>query len=265
MMSLADLQDRFQRHIVHDDRAITADIVGPDERFRRDRLGIYYSAYRLRLRAALAVDYPVLNAFVLQRRFEELASAYIDAHPSTSRNLRWFGCAMAEFLRSDPRFRGEPVLAELAEFEWAQGLAFDATDAPQLDFEALASRPADDWPHLRFLPHPSLQLLESRWNVVEIWHAHRNNAVLPAAARHQQQGTIAVWRKAYKTYFRTLEPDEAWLWCVVAGKASFSTACARLATRMDDDAAAAQRAAALLRCWVNDGWIESTELARTNR
>ena len=260
MRELAELQDRFQRYIVHADEAASADIGGPDPSYRQARMAIYYQAYRLRLRATLAVDYPVLNAFLAQRRFEDLASAYIDAHPSMSRNLRWFGYAMAEFLRSDPQFRGEPVLGELAEFEWAQGLAFDAIDAPQLDVEALASRPAIDWPQLRFVPHPSLLLIESRWNVVEIWHAHRNNAALPAATRHKQRGIIAVWRRAYKTYFRTLEPDEAWLWRIIAGKASFSAACARLAARMHDDTGAARRAAGLLRSWVNDGWIQSIEL-----
>lgn len=265
MSSLAELQDRFHRYIVHTEDAANADISGPDPAYRQARLEIYHRAYRLRLSAVLAVDYPVLQAFVSQRRFEELASAYIEAHPSMSRNLRWFGHAMPEFVRTDPRFRREPVLGELAEFEWAQGLAFDATDAPQLDFEALASCPASDWPHLRFVPHPSLRLVGSRWNVVEIWHAHRNNADLPLATRSQQRGTIAVWRQAYKTYFRTLEPDEAWLWRMFAGKASFSAACSRLAARMQDDTAAAQRVAGLLRCWVNDGWIQSTELASAER
>jgi len=260
MRPLAELQDRFHRYIVQTEAAASADIAGPDPAYRQARLEIYHRAYRLRLSAVLSVDYPVLNAFVSQRRFEELASAYIEAHPSMSRNLRWFGYAMPEFVRNDPRFRGEPVLGELAEFEWAQGLAFDAADAPQLGFEALASRPASDWPHLRFAPHPSLRLVGSRWNVVEIWHAHRNNTALPAATRHQRPGTIAVWRRDYKTYFRTLEPDEAWLWRIIAGNAPFSAACARLAERMGDDAGAAQRAAGLLRNWVNDGWIQSIEL-----
>jgi len=262
MKELAKLQDRFQRDIVHADDAASGDIAGPCPAYRQERMAIYFHAYRLRLRAALALDYPVLNAFVSQHRFEELANAYIAAHPSVSRNLRWFGYALPGFLRSHRQFRTEPVLGELAEFEWAQGLAFDACDAPQLDFEALASRPATDWPFLRFVPHASLQLVESRWNVVEIWHAHRDNIDLPGANRHQRRDTIAVWRKDYKTYFRTLEPDEAWLWRVISSNASFSAACAQLAERIGDDSAAAQRAAGLLRDWVNDGWIQSIELDR---
>jgi hypothetical protein len=260
--SLAELQERFQRHLVPADQAAHADIAGPDDAYRQARLGIYFRAYRLRLIATLATDYPALQSFLNDGRFEQLANAYIEAHPSMSRNLRWFGRSLPDFLRSDRRFSNQPILGELAEFEWAQGLAFDAPDAGQLDFETLASVPATQWPYLCFLPHPSLHLVESRWNVVAIWHAHRNETSLPAATSQQQCGTIAVWRKDFKTYFRTLEDDEARLWRILADGAGFSEACSRLAEQMDeDDAGAAQRAAGLLRCWVNDGWIEKVDYA----
>jgi len=266
MTSLAELQVRLQRYIVHDDGAVSTDIAGPNDRYRQARLGIYYRAYRLRLIEALAVDYPVLKAFVKDDRFEALATAYIEAWPSMTRNLRWFGDALPGFLRNDERFSHDPILAELAEFEWAQGLAFDAADAPQLGFEALAAIPANDWPNLRFVAHPSLQLIESRWNVVEIWHAHRDNKILPPATRHQRAGAIAVWRKDYRTYFRSLDHDEDWLWRTLASGATFSEACSLFVVRMDcGDAGAAQRSAELLRCWVGEGWIETIDIATHDR
>jgi hypothetical protein len=178
-----------------------------------------------------------------------------------TRNLRWFGEGMAEFLRNDARFSAEPVLAELAGFEWAQGLAFDAADATQLDFDALASVPPEDWPHLRFVGHTSLQLIQTQWNVVAIWHAQRENRALPPATRLEQPATIGVWRKDDQTYFRSLDRDEAWLWRSLAGGTTFGDACSRLALRMDsDDAGAAQSAASLLRTWVNEGWIQAVSL-----
>ena len=261
MASLAELQDRFQRHIVHNDDGVTGDISGPDDAYRQERLLIYYRAYRLRLIAALAVDYPALKAFVDEQRFEELASTYIEARPSMVRNLRWFGDAMSGFLRNDPRFSGKAILAELAEFEWAQGLAFDASDATQLSFDELASVPAEHWPQLHFVAHPSLHLVASQWNVIAIWHAHRDNKPLPPATRQEQAGTIAVWRKDYKTYFRSLDRDEAWLWRALAAGTAFSEACSRLAAKMDmDETGAAQRAAQLLRSWVEEGWIQGFDI-----
>ena len=35
MASLAELQDRFQRHIVHNDNGVTGDISGPDDAYRQ--------------------------------------------------------------------------------------------------------------------------------------------------------------------------------------------------------------------------------------
>ena len=106
-----------------------------------------------------------------------------------------------------------------------------------------------------------MQLVESNWNVVAIWHAHRDDKRLPAAGRHEQPGTIGVWRRDYKTYFRTLDQDEAWLWRTLVDGTGFSAACAQFAATLGvDDASAAQRAAQLLRSWVDDGWIQAFDM-----
>jgi hypothetical protein len=257
MKALTGLQSRFQRYLIDGDPAVVSDIAGPDDGYRHTRLRIYYSAYRLRLIAALAVDYPALKAFVGESAFENLAAAYIDARPSTYRNLRWFGGALSAFLANDPAFSPQPVLAELAEFEWAQGLAFDADDAPQSSFEKIATVPPAEWPGLRFIAHPSLHLIESRWNVIAIWHAHRDQHEMPEPFESEQTSTIAVWRRDFKTYFRTLDRDETWLWHTFAGGAGFGDACADFAAETGAaDADAAQRAAGLLRGWVDEGWIQ---------
>lgn len=258
MKTLTGLQERFQQHVTSGDKAVIEEITGPDDAYRQARLGIYYSAYRLRLTAALAVDYPALKAFLGDSGFDDMAAAYIDTCPSTVRNLRWFGDAMASFLRNDTKYSQQSVLAELAEFEWAQGLAFDAADAPQTSFEQIASVAPPDWPELRFIAHPSLQLVASHWNVIAIWHAHRDQQEMPSPSRREQADTIAVWRKDYKTYFRTLDRDEAWLWRTFADGTGFGEACANFtAMTGKEDADAAQRAAGLLRNWVDEGWIQN--------
>ena len=55
--------------------------------------------------------------------------------------------------------------------------------------------------------------------------------------------------------------DEASLWRTLAGGTAFSEACSRLATNMEmDEAGAAQRAAQLLRSWVEEGWIQGFDI-----
>lgn len=261
---LSQLQSAMQQHIVENDSAILREVTGPDDAFRQTRLRIYYSAYRLRLAAALATDYGALKHWVGDTRFDKLALAYLEAHPSPFRNLRWFGRAMAKFLREDPRFGGEPVLSELAEFEWTQGLAFDAVDAPHLTFDDLASVPPEDWANIRFIPHTSLHLITAQWNVIPIWHAHANGEALPKAKSGEQANVIAVWRHDYKSYFRTLDPVESMLWQMLAEGTSFGDACAALATATNmSEEQAPMRAAQQLRQWVDDGWIQSCEVAKT--
>jgi hypothetical protein len=264
MSSLDGLQNHFQHYILEEDPTFLSEIAGSDDAYRQTRLGIYYSAYRLRLIATLGVDFEVLQAFVGESRFRELALAYVQAHPSAFRNLRWYGDAMGRFLRDDARFNPEPILSELAGFEWAQGLAFDSTDAPQLGFEDLASVPPGDWADIRFIQHPSLHLVTPNWNVVAIWHAHKDGATLPAAVSSEQANVIAVWRKDYQSYFRTLERDESLLWQVLANGTGFGDACEELvaATNLNEEEAP-QRAAQLLRTWVEEGWIQSHEIPRT--
>jgi hypothetical protein len=265
MVSLDGLQNRFQHYLLEEDPAFLREIAGADDAYRQTRLGIYYTAYRLRLVATLAVDYEILKAFVGESRFGEIALAYVHTHPSTFRNLRWYGASMADFLREDARFKDEPVLSQLAEFEWAHGLAFDATDAPHLSFDDLAAVPPENWADIRFTQHPSLCLVTPNWNVVDIWHAHKDGKNVPAAVSSEQANVIAVWRRDYKSYFRTLETDESILWRMLANGTSFGEACAELpATTNTSEEDAPLRAAQLLRGWVDAGWIQSYEIAQTS-
>ncbi len=261
MTSLDGLQSHFQHYILEEDPTFLREIAGADDAYRQTRLGVYYTAYRLRLVAALAVDYEILQALVGETRFGEIGLAYVQVRPSKFRNLRWYGAAMADFLREDARFKDEPLLSQLAEFEWAHGLAFDAPDAPHLSFDELAAVPPEDWGDIQFIPHPSMQMVTPNWNVVDIWHAHKDGSEVPEAISSEQPNVIAVWRKDYKSYFRTLESDESLLWQTLANGTGFGVACAELAASSDlNEEEAPLRAAQLLRGWIDEGWIQAYKI-----
>src|SRR3954470_15703051 len=97
---LAATQLLLQAGILAGDCAIEREIQGEDDDFRSVRLGIYHDAYRLRLVEVLGKDYPVLRKYLGDESFDGAALAYLTAHPSTFRNVRWFGRRFAEFLRS---------------------------------------------------------------------------------------------------------------------------------------------------------------------
>ena len=260
MSALPRTQDLFQRYVIHGAQEVMREISGPDEAFRSTRLKIYYDAYRLRLIEALATDYETLKAYLGDDQFDSVARAYIDAHPSVFRNVRWFGGRLAQFMREDQRYVDYPVLAELAEFEWTLALAFDAEDSPPLTFDSLARVALDQWPRIQFLAQPSLRTIELHWNVMAIWHAINDESTPPQPQASDRAVAVAIWRKEFAPYFRSLEADETTLWSCMRDGGTFSEACAALAGCVDADVAP-QRAAAYLRRWVDDGWLKDFALS----
>ena len=260
MSALTGTQARFQAYVLAGDDGIVADIAGADDAFCRTRLDIYYNAYRLRLAEALATDYEVLKACIGDEAFDAIVGDYIDAHPSVFRNLRWFGGRLADFLRDEPRYAGKPLLADLARFEWTLGLAFDAADTAAVRFEEVAAVPPEAWAGLRFTPHPALHVIDLRTNAVAVWNGLKNadHGIAPESLPEPLQW--AIWRKQHSPYFRSLDADEAWALDAMRSNLGFGEICAGLCRWLAEEQAA-PRAAALLRGWVDEGWIASLETA----
>ena len=256
---LAATEARFQANVLADDPAIDAEIDGDSEAFRDTRLGIYRDAYRLRLIEVLGTDYEVLHKYLGDALFDAAARDYLAAHPSTFRNVRWFGARLAEFLRATPRYATHPVLAELAQFEWTLGLAFDSPDEGAVRFEEVAAVPPAAWSELRFSPHAALRVIDLRTNAVAIWKEidDKDSFEVEISA---EPVTWAIWRKQHSPFFRSLADDEAWALKAMLARASFGEICAGLCEWVAEEDAAA-RAAGLLRGWVEEGWIAELLIA----
>jgi Putative DNA-binding domain len=254
MSPLALTERDFQEFVMGSSTAIDAQIVGERD-FRQVRLGIYYDAYRLRLTEALSKDYEALSACLGTEAFDRMAGKYLSAFPSTFRNLRWFGGRLADFLATDPAYRDEPALAELARLEWAMGLAFDAPDDTALAFEALAAIAPEAWPELRFELHPSVQLLALRSNAVAMWHAVNDETDEEVAPKYEDAPTrYIVWRRELASYFRSAAADEAWAIEALHQGKPFAEICAGICEWIAEDQAPG-RVAGYLREWVDEGWI----------
>jgi hypothetical protein len=260
MKRLAAIEAQFQDHVLAGDSAVAAEIDGSSQEFRDARLSIYRDAYRMRLTEVLGNDYEVLHAYLGDELFNDLAADYIAAHPSTFRNVRWFGGKMAQFLGATPRYAEHPELAELARFEWALGQAFDSADEDAVRFEDVASVPPQAWAELRFRAHPSLKTMAMGTNAVAIWKAIGDETVPSPAAILAEPVTWAIWRKLRSPFFRSLPNDEAWALNAMLSQASFGEICAGLCEWVAQEEAAA-RAASLLRGWVEEGWIAQLLIA----
>jgi Putative DNA-binding domain len=255
MSHLAKIQADFQAYLIDASKgaAFKSQIIDDAKVGAKKRLGIYYDAYRFRIIEALATAYPKLHVMLGDELFDQTARSYIDQFPSIYRNMRWVGDHMQTHLQQ--ALPQHPVAAEMAAFEWALGLAFDAEDAPILGLHDLAAVPPENWAALKFRFHPSLQLLNLKWNVVQIWNALDNNESQkeeppPAIAKTDEPSLV--WRTDMNSHFRSLDAAEyAALQLVISG-ASFGALCEKLQENASEGEATIQ-AAQYLSSWLNDG------------
>ena len=164
MSVLAALQRSFQDYVLQRTETIAERIEPGPRRNSERRLAIYHDGYRLRLIEALGTDYEALAAVMGDDAFRQACWAYVEATPSAFRNIRWYGGGLADFLQSTSPWSEQPWLSEVARFEWALTLAFDAADAGHVGFNELAALPPDAWGAVGFTLHPSVHFIRLRSN-----------------------------------------------------------------------------------------------------
>ncbi len=256
MTRLARLQRAFQHHIDWPGAPMQAAVAPGPRADASRRLGVYAEAYRLRLVEALGNDYPALRFTLGEAGFARRMREFVEARPSRHANLRWYGAELSRHLARAAARR--PLLAELARFEWALGLAFDAADAPPATVADVARIPSAGWPRLRLRLHPSVQRVELFTNAPDVWRAAVRHERRLAARRLLEPRSWLVWRKDLEPFYRALSGDEARALAFAARGWRFGRLCGGLRDIVGTDQAA-PRAASLLKAWLNEGLIGAIE------
>jgi hypothetical protein len=253
-MPLRQLQSELQRHLLSDDSAIADAIVDAPPLPVAVRLGIYADGYRVRLIEALDSTYPLLHRLLGDDDFTALGEAFVAAHPSVHRSIRWYGRELAEYLSRTPPHADQPILAELAQLEWTLAEVFDAADAEPASRAAFAAIDPSAWSELRFEFHPSLRRLPLRWNSAAAWKALSGEETPPHPECSEHAVPWLLWRQNLQNYFRSMTADEAVaLDCALRGH-SFGEICEALAECLPEEEIPL-RAAGLLGTWADSGII----------
>lgn len=255
MSGLRLLQESFHHYVIKTDvEQIAAQIVSTESASAETRLGIYSSAYRIRLQETLQSDYPKLHFLLGDEAFAKLTLRYIDAHPSNHPSLRWFGSHMPDYLSLHEPYKDQSVLSEMARFEWTQSGTFDAHNQNVLGLNDIASVAPEDWGRMRFVLHPSVHRLNLVWNVPGMWsHIDEGQSNLEPVAVENPIGWV-LWRKDMRIHWRSLEVDEA---CCLDGcfkGRDFSELCEILCEWIDEENVAVH-AVGLLKRWVEDDML----------
>lgn len=252
--SLHELQLGLQAHLLGEPSAIAEAIVDSPPLPALERLGIYRNAYQVRLIDALDDTYPILHAVLGDEDFFALGEAFVAAHPSIHRSIRWYGSELAQFLGISAPYAEQPIFSELALLEWTLAEVFDSADAEPVRRAALAAIDATAWSELRFEFHPSLRRLTLQWNTVAVWQAMSRDETPPDPACADYPVPWLLWRQDLQNYFRSMTADEAAALDAALNGGNFADLCEALETHLSVDDIPL-RAASLLGLWTDSGII----------
>jgi hypothetical protein len=211
--SMAKVADRF---------------IKPNDRLSAfERLEIYNRVYWFRVLDCLYDDYPGLRAIVGEKKFMELATAYLAKYPSVSFTLRNLGQRLEKFLREEPQWIAphEELALDMTRFEWAQVVAFDDAALPTITTDDILDTPRSK---LRLGLQPYLSLLELNCAVdkfllavqkrdADVLRDEASNTfeAMPQAKRRRKPVRlpkrehihVAVHRYDNALYYKRLEPE----------------------------------------------------------
>ena len=252
MSHLRKLQQRFQDYLVSGNVAIEKDIMSTEDALAEHRLGAYYNAYRIRLIDILARDYTAIEKRLGRELFEALALDYLRNFPSTQPSVRWFGLNFPKYLDKFCEYDDHEFLAELAQFEWTQGLIFDAHNKSDVfDLDAMAQVPAEAWATLTIQFKPAVMWLDLHWNVCAYAAAIDTDEPPPEPHRDEIPVRWLIWRKNRNPNWRSMDVHEAWAIEAAHHGSNFAGICEGLCEWVSEDQVAIT-AAGFLKQWISD-------------
>ncbi len=247
-MSLANVQQQFFNFILTAESSIVSDIANSSQLSAQASLEIYRQAYYGRLMEVLTEDYSGLCGLMGEQAFQQLCRDFIDNYPSTHFSLRYYGELLAKFL-THTHHKQRELFVEMANFEWALTMAFDAADRPLLTLVELKKLSSAAWPQLHLALHPSVQVINCRWNTPQLWQAVIDKQHLPEFKKQDAPQAWLVWRKDFASYYRPLSVPENYIIVGCQENKSFAEICEGLCKWMTETEAA-QFISQCLRDWV---------------
>jgi hypothetical protein len=163
-----------------------------------ERIAIYQEMYPMRMRDALASDYPGLEHF-LGNRFWDFVTAYTNVHPSMGYTLNRLGDHVPSFLGRQNTFKPRGFLKDLARLELAITDCFDSNEAQPLQAEDLEALDPNRLGRSRLVTVPSLRLVELTWNADDYLDTIRDEKHRHPKPRRSRSFVVVV-RRNYSVY-----------------------------------------------------------------
>ncbi len=247
----AALADRTKAHVTGNDRLTPA-----------EQVDLYRRQFWLRHRDSLLEDYPGLHHVIGEEVFDDLARAYLEAHPPRTPSLRDLGADLIPFAE---RWGGFPadrreIALDMLRYEHAFIDLFDGPEPEALDAARIASLPEDAWERARIVLSPLLARVRVAYPVHHLRAAVREGEAAPLPDR--SPACVAVFRQNLSMRFDELEPAAFDLLEALAAGVPLVAACERVAASLDPAEADAlgARVGAWFQAWTARKWIVSVEV-----
>ena len=170
VLTLLEIQIAVRAGILDNGDATVSATLG-DALAPAERLSIYRNTSRTTLINVLRLNFPVVHRLVGEGFFATAADTYITHEPPHTAWLDLYGEEFPEFLQCFEPATGLIYLPDVARLERAVGRALHAVDAKPLEYSQLLHIEASVQGRVRFIPHPSVSLVFSRYPVDAIWRA----------------------------------------------------------------------------------------------
>ncbi len=171
------------------------------------RLQVYRHNVAGSLAATIAAAFPATRHAAGAASFAAWAESFVAAAPPTQPSLWTYGAGFPAHIEVQAATAGSPWLAALGRLEWASQEALFAAEAEPLSAASLAALATADPLRLRLAFHPAVQLLRSRWRLLDAWHAWRDDRPCPELWAEDQDGwAILVGRPRGEVAHRRLGP-----------------------------------------------------------
>ena len=208
---------------------LAAIIAGDARASAVERLDVYANMYFFRILDVLRADYPKVAAVLGDGAFHNLATDYLQAHPSRHPSLRFVGAALPGFLAGHALARERPWIAELAALEWARVDVFDRVDQPLLSREAVAGLAPDAFATLPLEAIAACELVPAAFAVEDPWRAVEDGLEPEPPARADEAHAVLVWRRGVVVQHRAVDGHERRGLELVRAGTTFGALCTALA------------------------------------
>jgi hypothetical protein len=190
MSSLAELQSLmtaaiFKGHAAEIEQDLVAGRADPARRF-----AIYRNNTFLSLTAHLKAVFPVTARLGDERFFAYAANEFIRRAPPCEPRLSSYGGEFPKFLARFQASRATPILAEMAQLEWAVQSALTQRSAPAIGLETVIEA-GPDAARASFKLQSGLGFVLSRWPLAKLW-ARSGDVTEPLGRKTSR---LAVWRE----------------------------------------------------------------------